>query len=197
MAATTVYLSFDVEADGPAPGVNSMLSIGLCAMYLNGDIAVWPGTDEPVEFSANLLPDPACKPNADTMAWWNAPEQAAALAHVQTNRRLPSAAFSALSHWLVRVRAAFKQVKPCAWPAAYDWQWLNHGLHRHTGGNPLGYSCHCISGFWRGIKKRAVRDGLPSLDAFADARYQHTHLALDDAREQGAKYVGMLRYAAS
>jgi hypothetical protein len=57
-----VFISTDIEADGPIPGPNSMLSLGAAA-YLSDKTLL--GT-----FSVNieLLPDASADP--DTWAWW-------------------------------------------------------------------------------------------------------------------------------
>jgi hypothetical protein len=33
----------------------------------------------------------------------------------------------------------------------------------------------------------------PLLDSWSDERFPHTHKALDDAKEQGARFINMLR----
>ena len=38
MSATKLYLSFDIEADGPSPCLNNMLSLGICGMTETGEI---------------------------------------------------------------------------------------------------------------------------------------------------------------
>ena len=57
-----IYVSTDVETDGPIPGVNSMLSLGSAA-YMHDKTLI-------STFSANLetLPDAIADPK--TMAWW-------------------------------------------------------------------------------------------------------------------------------
>jgi hypothetical protein len=57
-----IYVSTDVEADGPIPGVNSMLSFGSAA-YLADKTLV--GT-----FTANLETLPGAVADPKTMEWW-------------------------------------------------------------------------------------------------------------------------------
>ena len=56
-----IYVSTDVESDGPIPGVNSMLSFGSAA-YLADKTLV-------SRFTANLATLPAAVADPGTMAW--------------------------------------------------------------------------------------------------------------------------------
>jgi hypothetical protein len=57
-----IYISTDIETDGPVPGPNSMLSFGSAA-YLADKTLV-------STFSANLETLPGATGDAKTMAWW-------------------------------------------------------------------------------------------------------------------------------
>ena len=57
-----IYVSTDIEADGPIPGPNSMLSIGAAA-FLHDKTLV-------STFSANLEPLPGAAGDVKTMEWW-------------------------------------------------------------------------------------------------------------------------------
>jgi hypothetical protein len=56
-----IYVSTDVETDGPIPGINSMLSFGSAADLADKTLV---GT-----FSANLEILPGAQPCPKTMAW--------------------------------------------------------------------------------------------------------------------------------
>lgn len=56
MAKPLIFLSFDIEADGPAPGLNSMLSLGFVGINEEGKFVF--------QYEANLNPLPDAKPNA-------------------------------------------------------------------------------------------------------------------------------------
>ena len=59
-----VYISIDIEADGPIPGGNSMLSLGAAAFELGS------GNRTPIDlYEVNLQPLPTATPDPDTMAW--------------------------------------------------------------------------------------------------------------------------------
>ena len=63
-----IYVSTDVEADGPIPGTNSMLSFGSAA-YLADKTLV--GT-----FTANLETLPSAVEEPKTMEWWKSQPEA-------------------------------------------------------------------------------------------------------------------------
>jgi hypothetical protein len=57
-----IYVSTDIEADGPIPGPNSMLSLGSAAFQADGS--------QIATFSANLETLPGAAGNPETMKWW-------------------------------------------------------------------------------------------------------------------------------
>ena len=57
-----IYVSTDIETDGPVAGKHSMLSIGSAAYLADRELL---GT-----FSANLETLPASAPDPKTAAWW-------------------------------------------------------------------------------------------------------------------------------
>ena len=59
---TEIYVRTDVEADGPIPGPNSMLSFGSAAYTASKNLL---GT-----FTANLLLLPEATADPNTMEWW-------------------------------------------------------------------------------------------------------------------------------
>ena len=77
-----VYVSTDVETDGPIPGPNSMLSFGSAA-YLADKTLV-------ATFSANLETLPGAQGDPKTMAWWESQPDAwaACRSRVSTTARM-------------------------------------------------------------------------------------------------------------
>ena len=62
------YISVDVEADGPVPGLHSMLSLGAAAYNAWGQRVG--------KFSANLETLPDATTDDRTMAWWKGQPEA-------------------------------------------------------------------------------------------------------------------------
>ena len=62
LADDECYVSIDIEADGPVPGLNSMLSLGAAAFTGDGALVD--------TFSANLEALPEAHEDPKTMRWW-------------------------------------------------------------------------------------------------------------------------------
>lgn len=179
-----LFLSFDIEADGPAPGLNSMLSMGWAGFTENGNLVF--------TYEANLTELPDAHPNTDTMKWWSLPENQVAWNYVHQNQRNPRDIFGEFARIVERLQTDYKLV-PVAWPASYDWQYINYYFHRFAGYNPLGFSSMCIKSYlWAMSGNRSPNDKL-DVEKYVDPRFPHTHKALDDAKEQGAIFINAWR----
>ena len=62
MTMTEIYISTDVETDGPIPGPHSMLSFGSAAYIANKNVLS--------TFSANLETLPGASAHPKTAEWW-------------------------------------------------------------------------------------------------------------------------------
>lgn len=175
-----VYVSTDVEADGPIPGPHSMLSFGSAA-FLADKTPV--GT-----FAANLELLPGAAGDPKTMAWWQT--QPAAWAACRENVRDPGEALPAYVRWLKALPG-----KPVfvGYPAAYDFLFVYWYLIRFAGESPFSHSALDIKTYAMAVLgteyRESVKRNLPR--AWFDP-VPHTHVALDDARGQGALFCNML-----
>jgi hypothetical protein len=136
VAAFEVYISLDVEADGPIPGPYSMLSFGLavCARF-DGKVfePLDPGRQT---FYAEL------KPISDEFV-------PAALAVSGLDRDLllvqgrdPAEAMNAAAAWVAEVCDGAGPVV-VAYPLGFDWMWLYWYFMRFAeGGSPFSFSRH-------------------------------------------------------
>src|SRR5215203_4649500 len=79
-----IYISTDVEADGPIPGPNSMLSFGSAAFLADKTLVS--------TFSANLELLPGAKGDLKTMSWWDS--QPEAWSATRKNARDPAQAMT-------------------------------------------------------------------------------------------------------
>jgi hypothetical protein len=176
-----VYVVTDIEADGPIPGPYSMLSFASAAYDAAG---------RPVgQFSANLEPLAGASAHPVTMQWWKGfPE---AWAACQVNRRPPAEAMAEYAAWVGSLpgRAIF-----VGFPAVFDFMWVQWYLVRFLDRTPFMHSAIDIKTLvmlWLGSDYRdAVKSRLPPEWT---AGLPHTHVALDDALEQGALFVNILR----
>jgi hypothetical protein len=175
-----IYVSTDVEADGPIPGPHSMLSFGSAAF-----------TPEklPVgEFSANLELLAGTSPDEQTAAFWA--QNRAAYEATRQNMEKPEIAMPRYVDWLEKLPG-----KPVfvGYPAAYDFLFVYWYLQRFAGRSPFSHSALDIKTYAMAMLKKNYRD---STKRNMPRRWfddlPHTHVALDDAREQGRLFCNML-----
>src|SRR5262245_56411392 len=122
-----IYVSTDVETDGPIPGVNSMLSFASAA-YLPDKTLV-------STFAVNLETLPEANPDPDTMAWWKT--QPAAWQACRQDLKLPEQAMREYTGWLKRLPATPVFV---GYPVVFDFMWIYYYLVRFTGESPFSHS---------------------------------------------------------
>jgi hypothetical protein len=181
MARREVYVSTDIEADGPIPGPHSMLSLASAA-YLDDGALI--GT-----YSANLELLVGASGHPETMKWWKS--QPVAWAACRTDVRPAEVVMPEYTSWLVGLpgRPVF-----VAYPAGFDFTWVYWYLHRFTGASPFSHAALDMKSFAMALLGSKFRDTakrtMPSR-WFAGGR-PHTHIALDDALEQGEMFVHML-----
>jgi len=175
-----VYVSTDVEADGPIPGPHSMLSFGSAA-YL-------PDKKLVATFSANLETLEGATGHPKTMEWWETQPEAWQACREKT--RPPGEAMPEYVSWLKGLPA-----KPVfvGYPASYDFMFVYWYLMRFAGESPFSHSALDIKTFAMAMLKKdyraSVKRNMPRR-WFDDL--PHTHVALDDAIGQGALFCNML-----
>ena len=180
---TITYVSVDVEADGPVPGIYSMLSIGAAAFHL--------GSKTPIAtFEANLLPLPGATTHPDTMAWWQT--QPDAWAHVCKDQQDPEAAMRKFRAWLERLPG---NRVIAGFPVTFDFAHINWYLTKFTGyPTPLGFSgldIKTLAAAKLGIPyQNATKRNMPK--RWFKGCPRHTHKALDDAIGQGILLLNIL-----
>jgi hypothetical protein len=176
-----IYISTDIETDGPVPGVHSMLSFGSAA-YLSDKTLI-------ATFSANLttLSDAIAHPK--TMEWW----QTQPLAWHACRQQLqdPALAIPAYVAWLKTLPG-----KPIfvGYPVVFDFTFIYWYLMKFAGESPFAFSALDIKTYAMAMLKRPYRKSTKAAMPkhwFDD--FPHTHIALDDAIEQGALFCNMLR----
>lgn len=176
-----IYVSTDIEADGPIPGPNSMLSFASAAYAADRTLLT--------TFSVNLETLPEAQQNPRTMEWWQQfPE---AWAECRKDLQPPAQAMRAYLAWLAELpgRPVF-----VGWPATWDFMWIYWYLVRFTGERPFRENALDMRSYAMGMRKtefrKTSRTYLPK--RWFDVKLQHTHVALDDALEQGAAFCNML-----
>jgi hypothetical protein len=180
MARREVYVSTDVEADGPIPGPHSMLSFASAAYDDDGALL---GT-----WTANLELLPGAQGDPKTMDWWRS--QPDAWAACRTELRAPEAAMADYAAWVDALPARPVFV---AYPAGFDFTFVYWYLIRFVGRSPFSHSALDMKSYAAALLGTRFRDtakhAMPS--RWLSER-PHTHVALDDALEQGEMFVKML-----
>ena len=180
MPRPEIYVSTDVEADGPIPGPHSMLSFGSAAYTGGGELV---GT-----FTVNLVTLPGAAGDPATMRWWET--QPAAWAACRADQEEPAAALPRYREWLDALpgRPVF-----VGYPAAYDFMFVYWYLIRFAGGSPFAHSALDLKTYAMALLgtgyRETVKRTMPK-EWFGPAR--HSHVALDDAIEQGTLFCAML-----
>lgn len=180
-----IYISTDVETDGPIPGPHSMLSFASAAYTANKELLS--------TFSANLETLPGASAHPQTAQWWAS--QPEAWAACRSGLEAPEAAMRRYVSWLKSLDG-----KPVfvAYPAAFDFLFVYWYLMRFVGESPFSHSALDMKSFAMAVMGTDYRESskrnMPE-DWFDE--FPHTHVALDDAIEQGALFCNMLRQSRS
>jgi len=176
------WVSIDIEADGPIPGPHSMLSLGAVAFDDAGA--------ELDAFSVNLATLEGATGHPETMAWWQTQPKAWAAC-----REAPEDPATALPRFAAWLKALPGKPVAVGYPVAFDFMFVHWYLHRFTGGSPLSHSAldmktlawSLLGGHYRDATKRHMPR------AWFPEKVSHSHVAVEDAREQGQLFLGMVR----
>lgn len=147
----------DIEADGPCPGVGSMICFGAVVL------------DEKLEttYYGEL------KPVLDVWV----PEALAVSGFTREETLVfpdPEQTMKSFALWLDLV--APKRKIFWADNNGFDWQWINYYFHNYYGSNPFGFSSQNINSLYKGMTKNAFA-------SFKKLRKtKHTHHPVDDAK---------------
>jgi hypothetical protein len=189
-----MYMSIDIETDGPCPGQNSMLSIGIAAFEKSIDV------QPPLEkFYRKLEPLPDGMRDSDTMLWWAG--QPEGWAEVNKAQESPMEVMNDCADWLLEIKEDYDvRLVPAAWPAAFDFGFVNWYMHSYYGANPLGFSCLDIRSFANGLFNTAgYYEKISEGDLYnffqIDTKQFADHIAIDDATKQGMLLIGLLKEA--
>ncbi|WP_043259778.1 3'-5' exonuclease [Streptomyces hokutonensis] len=185
----SLYISVDVEADGPIPGPYSMLSLGAAVAGTQDADGFTAADPEKQTFYRELRP----------IGTEFVPE-ALAVSGLDRERLLdegaePAVALAEFSAW-VREVAVGAQPVMCGYPASYDWMFLYWYLIRFTGASPFGHSgCLDMKTLYATkarLPLRAVAKGTMPRELLS--RRRHTHHALDDAIEQAELFANLMAW---
>ena len=175
-----IYISTDVEADGPIPGPHSMLSFASAA-YLPDKTLI-------DTFSANLQTLPTATGHPKTMQWWKRHPEA--WAACRKDPQDPAIVMPKYVDWLKALPG-----KPVfvGYPATYDFMFVYWYLMRFVGESPFAYRGLDIRSYAMAVlKTEFLRSGKENMPKRWFDDLPHTHNAVDDAIAQGALFCNML-----
>ncbi|MQA06463.1 MAG: exonuclease [Streptosporangiales bacterium] len=187
-----VYISVDIEADGPIPGPYSMLSLG-AAFAGTYDADGYRAPDDPREatwyaelrpISESVVPAALAVTGLDRDQLVRAGEP-------------PARAMAEFAHWVEATGRRYGGAPVfAAYPVGFDWMFAYWYLMSYAGHSPFGHS--------RAVDIKtlyAARAGRPISHAtkrhmprHLHAETEHTHNALDDAVEQGELLANIMRW---
>lgn len=176
----TTFIVTDIEADGPSPLHNSMLSFASVAIEADGT--------RHGEFEAVLAPRADKAQNMQTMDWWQT--QPEAWAHATENPEPAETVMPRFADW---VDALPGHKVFAAAPMIFDGLWMDHYLDTFADtraiGGPFktrqifkggGVCLYTMAGTMRGAPY--LQWGMSRAPAEWYGHIPHTHRAIDDAR---------------
>jgi DNA polymerase III alpha subunit (gram-positive type) len=176
-----VYISVDVESDGPIPGPNSMLSFGAAAFDVEGK--------KLSQLTYNLALLDGAVPDKDTMEWWS--KQGDAWTACRKNLQDPAFAMTKFVSWVDSLPG-----KPVfvAYPAGYDFVFMYWYMMKFVKRSPFSHSALDMKTLAMSLMnceyRKATKKNMPQ-KWFGKSK--HNHIALDDAIEQGELFCNMLK----
>jgi hypothetical protein len=180
MIMKEIYVSTDVEVDGPIPGPHSMLSLGSAAYSADKTLVA--------TYEVNLEPLPGASGHPDTMAWWARHPEA-----WEDCRRDPRPAADAMIEYVAWIDGLPGLPVFVGYPAAFDFLFVYWYLMRFVGRSPFSFSALDIKTMAMVMLRKEYRK---STKRAMPARWfdpiPHSHRALQDAIEQGALFCNML-----
>lgn len=180
-----IYISTDIESDGPIPGPYSMLNFGSAAITSDGSVVG--------KFSANLKPLPAAGQHPETMKFWaRFPD---IWEQITADPRDPKEVMDEYTLWLRGIFESHGKTVFVGYPAGFDFTFIRWYLIYFTGDCPFGFQALDMKSYAMaklGTEfKETVKKRFPGEWKKTDQK--HTHLGIDDAIEQGLMFINMLK----
>lgn len=179
------YLSIDVEASGPVPGLYSLVSVG--AAPVRRVDGTWVVGEDTFYVELRPLPDAAELPEATAV-------HGLTRDHLEAHGREPADAMRALCDYL----GTLGPTKVAAWPISFDHPFVAWYLWRFLGECPIGHSGFDIASFAMGLFAATGRNATfraMERAGFVAPSNPHPHHGLHDAIEQAQTLAWLLNHA--
>lgn len=180
-----VYISVDIEADGPYPGGYSMLNLGAASFKTTN-----PNPLEPIStFSINIKPLEGAGRDPSTMSFWEGNQQI--WFEINENQVEPQIAMDEFRKWIREQPGTPAFV---GYPGGWDFMFVYYYLMRFGHDSPFSFRTLSIATYACAMLKtpfrRTVKRSMPKY--WFDKTLKHTHLGVDDAIGQGVQFMNML-----
>lgn len=191
----TVYISVDVETDGPVPFQNSLRSLGAAVAGRDTGSGFQRANPDKVTFYTEVAPLPDATPDPGTQTWLqkNCPD----LCEPPSNYPPAPVATRRWHDWLTQ-DAIMPGWAPVfvAYPLGFDWSFSHAYLMRYIGHDPFGFGRHLdIKSLFAG---KAGSAGLPTKGRMPshlrESSYPHDHNALNDAQGQADLFANIMEW---
>ena len=178
-----IYVSVDIESDGPIPGDNSMISIGSAAYAESGLLIS--------TFSANIMPLQAAVQNPVTMDFWS--KQPKAWEELQKERLAPGIVMHQYLEWLQSLSTdPATTLVFVAYPAVFDFAYVHWYLIHFVGIDPFGFSALDLKTYAMATLNLKFSQTYKSNMPKEWLNRNHPpHVALADAIEQGEMFFAI------
>lgn len=179
-----LFISCDIETDGPIPAKYSMLSFGAAAFYEENLIDT---------FERNLETLDGAIQNPDTMAWWET--QPEAWNACRENLVHPKDAMNDFTEWVHKLETQFgAKAVFLAYPAGFDFTFLYWYLINFIGYSPFSFSALDIKSYAMAVLKTPFREtNKRNFPKRWKSNQKHNHIAVSDAIEQGKLFIKILK----
>lgn len=183
------YLSLDVEASGPFPGLFSLVSVG-CVPVFPPDVLhpQWRILEDRTFYCE-------VKPLAEAGDLEAANEvHGLSKEHLIEHGLEPKEAMQKLADYLADLRRSEPKFMMAAWPSSFDIPFVGYYAQRFLGNNPFGYNALDIASLAQGLfrcERRQLRSKLARRGLFRPPK-PYPHHALDDAKDQAVLLVELL-----
>jgi DNA polymerase III epsilon subunit-like protein len=179
-----IYVSLDIESNGPNPGMNSMLSLGAAA-FLRNDLEC------KSTFSINFQPLANSSADPKTMEFWS--KNQAAYDATRENQIHPMQAIPMFNAWAKQTAKQFN-ARPVAvcYPVSFDWMFVSYYMARYTI-EPFTHACIDLKSIaFAKLGKAYKGSGKKAWPKEWQVEGKHTHVAVDDAIEQGQQFIKVM-----
>jgi hypothetical protein len=181
-----LFISVDVEVDGPIPGPHNMLSLGAVAFTIHKG-----NYKELDTFEVNLELLPESEPmDPSTAKFWK--DNQAAYDATRVNTKAPKKAMEDFVKWM---ETFGRKPTFISYPAGLDFTFVYWYLMRYMKKSPFSFSALDVKTFaWAtmgGAYHYAIKPNMPK--KWFEGCGEHPHVVIEDAREQAILFTNILK----